>query len=355
MPAPGLGARELSGPSARARAPARGGRRRRRSSLIPAVICAVRGIWVPTCDWWFGIKAYLAMPLADARCSAGGVLGPRDRRSRRRVARALTPARSAIAARCSRCARAGSCARCCSRCGGSTRRRRCSRTTRCSATSRATSTTRTSSSARPLVWSRLEQLLWVVAVLALVAIAARRAARMRVRARATAGRRRGSARSRSRVRAAAGAARAARRTAARSATRSTPRTSRTCSAAASRPTHFIIHYAQTPEIEEDIALIAADHEFRYAQVVAQLGVAPRASCARSTSPTAIRRARWIGARDVEMAKPWRREIYLDHRAFPHGSLRHEIAHAVASEFGDPLFGVAARRVLGLPVAGQSRA
>ena len=36
-----------------------------------------------------------------------------------------------------------------------------------------------------------------------------------------------------------------------------------------------------------------------------------------------------GARDVEMAKPWRREIYLEHRGFPHGSLRHEIAHAVA--------------------------
>ncbi|HET7500565.1 MAG TPA: hypothetical protein VFK02_06160, partial [Kofleriaceae bacterium] len=43
------------------------------------------------------------------------------------------------------------------------------------------------------------------------------------------------------------------------------------------------------------------------------------------------------------------EIYLDHRAFPHGSLRHEIAHAVAAEFGDPLFGVAARRVAGIPM------
>ena len=31
--------------------------------------------------------------------------------------------------------------------------------------------------------------------------------------------------------------------------------------------HFIIYYARTPEIERDIALIAADHEFRYEQVV----------------------------------------------------------------------------------------
>src|SRR5690606_36972577 len=34
----------------------------------------------------------------------------------------------------------------------------------------------------------------------------------------------------------------------------------------------------------------------------------------------------------------------------HQVLRHELAHVVAGEFGDPLFGVAARRVLGLPLA-----
>src|SRR5262249_13526657 len=51
---------------------------------------------------------------------------------------------------------------------------------------------------------------------------------------------------------------------------------------------------------------------------------------------------WFGARNVEMAKPWRHEIYVEHRAFPHTSLRHEIAHAVASAFGDRFFGVAAR-------------
>lgn len=56
----------------------------------------------------------------------------------------------------------------------------------------------------------------------------------------------------------------------------------------------------------------------------------------------------MGARDVEMAKPWRREIYLEHRGFPHSSLRHEIAHAVAAEFGTWPFDVAAARVLPLP-------
>jgi hypothetical protein len=51
--------------------------------LIPAVISAVRGLWLPTCDWWFGIAAYLALPLATAALAGAtghliGVLaGPR--------------------------------------------------------------------------------------------------------------------------------------------------------------------------------------------------------------------------------------------------------------------------------------
>src|SRR5262249_54452923 len=41
--------------------------------LPPALIAAVRGIWVPTCDWWFGIKAYLAMPIVTA--ALAGAIG----------------------------------------------------------------------------------------------------------------------------------------------------------------------------------------------------------------------------------------------------------------------------------------
>ncbi|HEY5924261.1 MAG TPA: hypothetical protein VIV11_21435, partial [Kofleriaceae bacterium] len=113
--------------------------------------------------------------------------------------------------------------------------------------------------------------------------------------------------------------------------------------------HFIIHYANTAEIERDIALVAADHELRYAQLVATLGEAPPGKLRSYLFANRDQKARLIGAKDVEMAKPWRREIYLEHRAFPHNSLRHEIAHAVASAFGDPLFGVAAQRVAGIPV------
>jgi hypothetical protein len=106
--------------------------------------------------------------------------------------------------------------------------------------------------------------------------------------------------------------------------------------------HFTIHYAKTPDIERDIELIAADHEFRYRQVVDQIGEAPAGKLTSYYFADTEQKARWFGARNVEMAKPWRHEIYLDHRAFPHSSLRHEIAHAVAASFGDRWFGVAVK-------------
>ncbi|MEZ4367403.1 MAG: hypothetical protein R2939_14180 [Kofleriaceae bacterium] len=113
--------------------------------------------------------------------------------------------------------------------------------------------------------------------------------------------------------------------------------------------HFVIHYARTPEIEADLPLIAADHEFRLRQVSATLGVTPSTKITSFYFANSADKARWLGARRVEMAKPWRHEIYLDHEPFPHASLRHEIAHVVAAEFGDPVFGTSARSVLGLPL------
>ncbi len=45
------------------------------------------------------------------------------------------------------------------------------------------------------------------------------------------------------------------------------------------------------------------------------------------------KARLMGARHVYIAKPWRREIYIQAQGFPHPVLGHELAHVVAGEFG----------------------
>jgi hypothetical protein len=52
---------------------------------------------------------------------------------------------------------------------------------------------------------------------------------------------------------------------------------------------------------------------------------------------AAEKGRLMGARTTYLAKPWRREVYLQVEAFPHPVLRHELAHAVAAEFGAGLF------------------
>jgi hypothetical protein len=108
--------------------------------------------------------------------------------------------------------------------------------------------------------------------------------------------------------------------------------------------HFVIHYARRADIEADIDLIAADHEFRYAQVVRTLGVELDGRIDSYYFADADQKARLMGARTVEMAKPWQRAIFLESEGFPAPSLRHEIAHVVAGEFGDPWLAISARHV-----------
>jgi len=307
---------------------------------VPAVICAVRGIWVPTCDWGFGVKALVLMPMATG--ALGGVLGCAIGLAvgvRAEEGRWWWPHRSTMLALCAWLVIA--------LVGlwrfyaappvftfdpiiGYYPGNLYDENVQLGAT---------------LIYARIEQLLWLLALVALLATRLD-VPRMRIaRAPRPIGR------------------------------RISPAIAAVVLGAAAvwlhtqggalgynvdagdiedvldgrvETAHFVIHYARTPEIERDIKLIAEDHELRYAEVVAVLGVGPPGKLESFYFADRDQKGRWMGARDVEMAKPWRREIYLDHRPFPHASLRHEIAHAVASEFGDPIFGVAARRIAGIP-------
>lgn len=300
---------------------------------IPGGIAAVRGLWVPTCDWWFGLEAYLVMPIATALLAGatghalGMLTGPR-----RVVGAAVAqlPALLIAAAALHRFYSAPPVFTYNAILGyfpGNLYDENVQLTA-------------------ALLWSRLEQALWVIALLAAVALWLD-LPRLRVARAPRPGGRRGGAIV---LLLAAGASALGLRLQAGQLGYAIDAGDIEHALGGRLETpHFVIHYARTPEVEEVIGLVAADHEFRYAQVVGQLGVAPAGKLRSFYFASRDQKARWIGARDVEMAKPWRREIYLEHRGFPHSSLRHEIAHAVASEFGDPLFGVASRRVLGLPL------
>jgi hypothetical protein len=294
-------------------------------AAVPAVIAAIRGIWTPTCDWWFGLEAYLAMPIVTAALAGavghalGVACGPRRFLG---AAVAQLPLGFVVLA----------------------------------ALWRFYSEPPVFSYnailgyfpgnlydenirlQAPLLWSRLEELAWVAALVAVVALRLD-VVRHRVSRRAP-GRRRIAV-----AAVAAGCLVAAIGLHLQAGALGYAIDAEDIAAELGgriETAHFIIHYAHTKDIDADIDVIARDHEFRYAEVVAQLGVAPAGKLRSFYFADRDQKARWFGARDVEMAKPWRREIYLEHRAFPHGSLRHEIAHAVASAFGDPLFGVATR-------------
>ena len=300
---------------------------------IPAVISAFRGIVVPTCDWWFGILAFLAMPLATAVLGGGMghaigiVVGPRRYLG---AALAQLPLLVVAAMALWRFYAAP-----------------------------AVFTYNAVLGYFPgnlydenvqlgaaLAWSRLEQLLVVDGAVAIVGLWLD-VPRWRVaRAARPAGRRLGAL---ALAAVALGGAAFLRTQSGHLGYAVDAEDIEEALGGRLETPHFIIHYDKTEEIEKVIGLVAADHEFRYAQVTSRIGVQASSKIRSFYFSDRDQKARWMGARDVEMAKPWRREIYLEHRGFPHGSLRHEIAHAVAAEFGDPWFGVAAKRVLGLPV------
>ncbi|HEU0029963.1 MAG TPA: hypothetical protein VFQ53_04970 [Kofleriaceae bacterium] len=304
-----------------------------RIMLIPAVIAALRGIVVPTCDWGFGIASYLALPLATAALAGaiGHAMGVLVQRRVLGAFAAQLPALVVAALALWRFHAAPPVFTYNAVLGYFPGNMYDEHVTL----------------GEPLAWSRLEQLGWVVGVLALIATRFDVATyRLRWRAPRPAGRRWGA------WLVALGALALAIGLRANGGPLGFAVDAEDLEDSLGgriETAHFVIYYAQTPEIEKDIQLIAADHEFRYHQVVAQLGVEPAGKLVSFYFADPEQKGRLHGSRNVEMAKPWRHEIYLDHQSFPHASLRHEIAHAVAAEFGDDVWGVAVQRIGGLPV------
>jgi hypothetical protein len=115
-----------------------------------------------------------------------------------------------------------------------------------------------------------------------------------------------------------------------------------------RTPHFVIHYPAGSLTPQELALHAADAELRWHQLRRFYGVAPADRIRIFYFADDEQKRRLYGAADVDMAKPWRLEVYLTLRAFPHPVLKHELAHAFSAVFGDRAFGVSFRwgRALG---------
>ncbi|MFO0633420.1 MAG: hypothetical protein U0168_11260 [Nannocystaceae bacterium] len=104
--------------------------------------------------------------------------------------------------------------------------------------------------------------------------------------------------------------------------------------------HFVILYAPRSADARSIDAIAIEHEFAWAQLrEAMGGREPDGKVTSFVFANAEQKRRLMGAGTVQVAAPWRRQIYLDHRPFPHPVLHHELAHVFGATVGDAIFGV----------------
>lgn len=107
--------------------------------------------------------------------------------------------------------------------------------------------------------------------------------------------------------------------------------------------HFVIHYGPTSPTAREIDMVAAEHEFAWQRLEQRLGRAPERKVHSFVFVSGKQRGALIGANVVEVSPPWRQQMYLSHRPWPHDVLPHELAHAFLGDVGDPL--------LGLPISG----
>ncbi len=104
--------------------------------------------------------------------------------------------------------------------------------------------------------------------------------------------------------------------------------------------HFVILYAVRSPDDRTIESIAAECEFAWARLRRLMGGRePEGKVTAFVFPDREVKRSLMGAGTVQVAAPWRNQIYLDHRPFPHPVLHHELAHVFGRTIGDDLFGV----------------
>lgn len=106
--------------------------------------------------------------------------------------------------------------------------------------------------------------------------------------------------------------------------------------------HFVLHYPPRSPYARIIADLAREHEFAWDQLAQQMGRAPAGRVHSFLFADAQQKRKLMGAGTVQVAAPWRKQIYLDHRGFPHPVMHHELAHVFGATIGDPLLGLSLR-------------
>ncbi len=94
--------------------------------------------------------------------------------------------------------------------------------------------------------------------------------------------------------------------------------------------------------EDEVQLLLKDCREELGSVEATLGARLEGHVTAFFFRDAGDKKRLMGAADTYIAKPWRREVYLQLAPYPHPVLGHELAHVVAGSFGRGPFSIAGR-------------
>ena len=106
--------------------------------------------------------------------------------------------------------------------------------------------------------------------------------------------------------------------------------------------HFVLHYADGGPYAKELDDVGCELEFRWSELAGSLGRAPTVPVHAYLFSSAADKQALMGAGRTYIAKPWRREIYVNHEAFPQPVLGHELAHVFGADLGDWLLGLPRR-------------
>ncbi len=115
--------------------------------------------------------------------------------------------------------------------------------------------------------------------------------------------------------------------------------------------HFVIIYPKEQVEQKDAERLAQVHEFYFDKLARELRVIPRRKIQSFLYASAEQKARLIGAGRTNIAKPWLWQIHMNLEDVER-SLKHELVHVLAADFGFPILriGLNSGLIEGLAVA-----
>lgn len=96
--------------------------------------------------------------------------------------------------------------------------------------------------------------------------------------------------------------------------------------------HFKIYYEKDSKVEREIEWIAQDHEFRYAQLIRYFQMLPTKKVRSYIYTTSEQKKRLVGAGETSIEDPLGHGFHINYEDFPHSILKHELAHALTSDW-----------------------